>query len=325
MRPSSKRRSLITAGIVMPICAAVGLPRKTLAQPTEIRMLVPLTAGSSVDVIARAVSAEMGKALGQNIFVDNRPGVDSIVATQAARNAKPDGKTVVMLTPSHAINVFLHPDVVTYDPIKDFTLVGLTATNMNLLVVPANSSIHSVAELIAAAKAKPNTLNYGNSGGTSGGSAQLLNLYAGIRTTDVKYKGAPEVMNDVIAGRLDFTFTAMSSALAMVRAGKARALAVTGRTRHPSLPDVPTVAETLPGFEAIGWYGVAGPAGIAQDTVTKLNRALMTALGKDNVKTVLSNSGFDPAPPNTPEDFRAFVRQEIDRWGKVTKPANSAS
>jgi tripartite-type tricarboxylate transporter receptor subunit TctC len=207
-----------------------------------------------------------------------------------------------------------------YDPLKDFTPIAIVATNVNVLVVPAESTIKSVPELIAVAKAKPDSLFFGNAGGTSGGSGDLFNLMAGVKTTAVTYRGAAEAQKDLLGGRTNYMFTAMSTAVPLVKAGKLRALATTGAKRHPNMPDLPTVAEFVPGFETTGWYGLMGPAGLPKPIVARLNSALVTTLQDSNVRERFALQGFDPAPPNGTDEFDALIRVEIKKWAQVLSP-----
>jgi len=319
---SSRRRSLVVAAALSSALAAlpVAMPALGQAYPSkDIRMLVPLSAGSSVDTLARAFSEEFAKALGQPVVVENRPGAEGVIASEATRNAPPDGYTLMLAYPGHALNVSLYSKL-PYDTLKDFTPIALVATNVNVLVVRADSNIKSVQDLLATAKANPEKLFAGNAGGTSGGSADLLNLMANIKTTVVTYKGAPEAQTDLLGGRIDFMFTAMSTATPLVKGGKLRALAVTGASRHPNMPELPAVAEFVQGFETTGWYGLAGPAGLPKPVVATLNKALFVALAKPEVRARFAALGFDPATPNSSEDFDAFIRSEIKKWGQVLKP-----
>ena len=322
MNISSRRRSLVVAAALSSALAAlpVAMPALGQAYPSkDIRMLVPLSAGSSVDTLARAFSEEFAKALGQPVVVENRPGAEGVIASEATRNAPPDGYTLMLAYPGHALNVSLYSKL-PYDTLKDFTPIALVATNVNVLVVRADSNIKSVQDLLATAKANPEKLFAGNAGGTSGGSADLLNLMANIKTTVVTYKGAPEAQTDLLGGRIDFMFTAMSTATPLVKGGKLRALAVTGASRHPNMPELPAVAEFVQGFETAGWYGLAGPAGLPKPVVATLNKALFVALAKPEVRARFAALGFDPATPNSSEDFDAFIRSEIKKWGQVLKP-----
>ncbi|MEI8400890.1 MAG: tripartite tricarboxylate transporter substrate-binding protein [Alcaligenaceae bacterium] len=287
----------------------------------EIKLYVPLSAGSSVDTLARAVVPAMAAQLKQSILVENRPGAEGAIASDLTRKAPADGYTLMVAYPGHALNVTLYPNL-PYDALKDFTPIALIATNRNALVVRVDSPIKSVSELITFAKSNPDKLSFGNGGGTSGGSGDLLNLMAGIQTAAITYKGAAEAQNDLLGGRLDFMFTAMSTARPMVADGRLRALALTGTTRHPKFPDLPNVAETVPGYETSGWYGLAGPSGLPKPIVDALISALHAALQTDAVQKRLAFLEFDSAPKGTSEEFNSLIRSEIKKWAQVLKPRN---
>jgi tripartite-type tricarboxylate transporter receptor subunit TctC len=321
--PTSKPRPrLLIAAAVASAWALLALPLGAIAQTypaNPIRLLVPLSAGSSVDTLARSFSDEMGKALGQPIVVENRPGAEGVVATEALKIAPPDGYTLMLAYPGHALNVSLYPKL-RYDPLKDFTPIAIVGTNVNVLVVPPESPIKSVPDLIAAAKADPDKLFFGNAGGTSGGSGDLFNLMAGVKTTAVTYKGASEAQSDLLGGRIDYMFTAMSTATPLVKSGRVRALATSGAKRHPNMPDLPAVAELVPGYETTGWYGLMGPANLPKPIVARLNSAMNTALQSPTVRQRFALQGFDPAPPNGSDEFEVLIRSEIKKWAQVLKP-----
>jgi tripartite-type tricarboxylate transporter receptor subunit TctC len=322
MTTSRKRRALVASGAIAGSWAALGLPRHAAAQTypnREIRLLVPLSAGSSVDTLARSFADEFGKVLGQPVVVENRPGAEGLIASEATARAAPDGHTLMLAYPGHALNVSLYPKL-PYDTLKAFTPIALVASNVNVLVVRPESTLMSVPDLIATAKARPDTLLAGNAGGTSGGSADVLNYMSGIKARIITYKGAAEAQQDLIGGRIDFMFTAMSTAAPLVKAGRLRALAVTGARRHPGAPELPAVAEFVPGYETTGWYGLAGPADLPRLIVEKLNRSLFQATSQPTVRTRFATMGFDPAPAGSPEDFDAFIRSEIRKWGQVLRP-----
>jgi tripartite-type tricarboxylate transporter receptor subunit TctC len=322
MSTSKGRRKALLMGAAAAGYAALGLSTRAFGQafPTsEIKLYVPLSAGSSVDTLTRAFSNEFGRALGQPILVENRAGAEGQIASTLTAKAAPDGYTLMVAYPGHALNVSLYPNL-PYDTIKDFTPIGLIAQNVNVLVVLPTSPIKSVPDLIAHAKANPGKLNYGNAGGTSGGSGDIFKLMTGLDMTVITYKGAPEAQNDLLGGRIDFMFTALSTAKPLVQSGKLRALAVTGLTRHPDVPELPPVADFVAGFETTGWYGLAGPANMPAPVVDKLNKAIFVALANPEVRTRLAALGFDPAPSNTPAQFDAFIRAEIKKWGQVLKP-----
>jgi tripartite-type tricarboxylate transporter receptor subunit TctC len=282
----------------------------------SIKLIIPLAPGSSVDTLARALSTELGPQLHQAIVVENHPGAEGIIATELVKNAKPDGYTLLMVYPGHAMNVHLYKKL-PYDTIKDFTPIAQVATNLNVLVVADNSPFKTAGDLIAAIKAKPETLNFGNAGGTSGGSGDLLNFMAGLKATEITYNGATQSLTDLLGGRIDYMFTAMSSATPLVHAGKLRALAVTGTKRDPSMPNVPTMAEFVPNFETTGWYGLAGPAGLPPNVVAVVNKAVMDSLKSPVLQARLAAIGFSPAAPNTPAEFDTLIRSEIVKWSHV--------
>ena len=285
----------------------------------DIKLYVPLSAGSSVDTLARTIAPEMSARLKQQVLVENRPGAEGVIASEATKKAPADGYTVMLAYPGHALNVTLYPRL-PYDTLKDFAAVALVASNLNVLVVRADSPLKTVGELINLAKSKPGLLSFGNAGGTSGGSGDLLNLMAGIQATAVTYKGAAETQNDLLGGRLDYMFTAVSTATPMVKAGRLRALALTGTARHPNFPDLPNVGETVPGFETSGWYGLVGPQGLPKPVQDALRSALYGALQSPDVKARLASLGFDPAAPGTAEEFDALIRSEIKKRALVLKP-----
>ena len=288
----------------------------------EIRLIVGVTPGSAADIIARAFTPAMAERLKQPVVIDNRPGADTIIATNVVRSAKPDGYTLLLAQPAHAINPTLYPDRA-YDPVKDFTPIALVSTSNNVFVVRADSPIKDLAGLIAAAKAKPDALNYGDAGGSPYLAAEMLNTTAGVRTTHVAYKGAAEALTEVLGGRLDYAPTSVSSATALLRAGQLRALAVTTSTRNPDFPDVPTVAELLPGYQAITWWGVVGPAGMPPAVTARLNEAIAGAIRDPAVKARLAAVGID-AVTGTPDEFSAFIVSEMQKWAPIVKATMAA-
>ncbi len=288
----------------------------------EIRLIIGVPPGSAADIIARAFSPVMADRLKQPVVIDNRPGADTIIATNVVRSAKPDGYTLLMAQPAHAINPTLYPDR-PYDPVKDFTPIALVATSSNVFVVRADSPIRDLAGLVAAAKAKPDALNYGDAGGSPYLAAEMLNTMAGVRTTHIAYKGAAEALTEVLGGRLDYAPTSVSSATALLRAGQLRALAVTTSTRNADLPDVPTVAELLPGYQAITWWGVVGPAGMPPAVVAKLNDAIAAAIRDLAVKARLAAVGID-AVTGTADEFSTFIVNETQKWAPIVKATMAA-
>jgi tripartite-type tricarboxylate transporter receptor subunit TctC len=288
-----------------------------------IRLVIIVPPANAADIIARVFAPHMSDQFKQNIVVDNRAGAGGIIATEIVKNARADGHTLLVTSSAHAINATLYSKL-PYDPIRDFSFVGMAGSSANVLVVPPQLPASSVKEFIALAKSRSNELNFGSSGtGTTVHlSAVLFSMMAGIKTTHVPYKGASEALNDLISGQVQFMTASMSSALQLVRAGKLRGLGVTSAHRDQALPDLPAIAETIPGYEAVVWFGLLGPAHVPKPVVDTLNRALNEAFRAPEVSTKLVAAGVEPVT-STPEQFAAYVRAEIPKWGQVVKSSGA--
>ena len=246
-----------------------------------IRLIVQFTPGTSTDIIGRLIGQKLGDAWGQPVVVENRPGAGAIIGTEAAAKAPADGYTLVMAVSSaFGINPGLVPNL-PYDVMRDFALITNVVLTPQTLIVPANSPAKSVKELVALAKAKPGTLNYGSlgSGSTSHLTMELFRATAGIQITHVPYKGSPPAYTDLFSGNIQLMFDAVPAVIPHAKSGKLRALAVGSSTRSPFLPDVPTVAESgYPGFEAVGWIGLAAPAKTPEAVLNKINAEVVKIL-----------------------------------------------
>lgn len=290
-----------------------------------IRVTIPFGPSSAGDTIARAVTPHMAQTIKQTFVMDNRPGAGGNIAAEITARAAPDGHTIMMATiGTHAINAALYSKL-PYDPVRNFTAIGLTATSPNTLVIHGGVPARSVKELIDLVKAKPGAYSFGSTGvGTSVHlSGELFNSLAGLKTVHVPHKGAPEALADVLTGRIHFMFASMSSSIGLVKSGKLRALAVTSAKRHPALPDLPSMQEAgVPGFEAVAWYGLVGPAGMPRAVVKALNDAQLLALQDAEVKTRLANFGCDPLP-SSPEEFAAYIKSELSKWAQVVKASGA--
>ena len=290
--------------------------------PTRpITLVVPYAAGGGNDVMARIVAEKMSKSLGQQIVIENKGGAGGSIATRQAAKAAPDGYTLALGgTGTLAINPTLYPNV-GYDPRKDFAPVGLIATSALVVLVHPNIEAKSIGELIALAKREPGKLNYASAGAGSGihlGS-ELLAHMAGIRLTHIPYKGSGPALTDLLGGHVAIYLSSLPPAIALVREGKVRALAVTGPRRSPIFPDLPTVAEAaLPGFEAVLHYGIVAPAGTPQPIVEKLNGALRAALADADVRARIVADGAEPLP-TTPAEYAADIDHEETKWSKIVK------
>jgi tripartite-type tricarboxylate transporter receptor subunit TctC len=285
---------------------------------------VQFTPGTSTDIIGRLVAQKLSDAWGQPVVVDNRPGAGAIIGTEMAAKSAPDGYTLVMAVSSaFGINPGLVPNL-PYDVMRDFALISNVVFTPQTLVVPGGSAARSVKELVVLAKEKPGALNYGSlgSGSTSHLTMELFRSVAGIQLTHVPYKGSPPAYADLFSGNLQLMFDAVPAVIPHAKSGKLRALAVGSSTRSPFLPDVPTVAESgYPGFEAVGWIGLAAPAKTPDAILDRLNGEINKALATQDVKDRLAGLGVTPSG-GTRAQFTQFVRSEIAKWGKLIKDAN---
>jgi tripartite-type tricarboxylate transporter receptor subunit TctC len=314
-------RALAAALIVVAAPPASG----QAAYPTKpVRLVVPFPAGGTTDILARAAAQKLFEAWGQQVIVDNRPGAAGNIGSELVARSAPDGYTLLMGTVgTHAINASLYAKM-PYDHVKDFTPVILVAGVPNVLVVNPQLPVNSVSELIAYAKANPGKLNFASSGsGTSIHlSGELFKTMTGVQMTHVPYKGSAPALTDLIGGQVQLMFDNLPSSLAFIKAGKLRALAVTSATRAAALPDVPTVADTIPGFEASSWFGVLAPAGTQRDIVMKINGEIAKWLASPDAKEKLAAQGANVAG-GTPEDFAKHIQAETAKWAKVVKESGA--
>jgi tripartite-type tricarboxylate transporter receptor subunit TctC len=308
---------VLLLGVVLPAQSQSEYPSK------PIRLIVQFTPGTSTDIIGRLVAQKFTEAWGQPVIVDNRPGAGAVIGTEAAAKSAPDGYTLVMAVSSaFGINPGLFPNL-PYDVMRDFALISNVVMTPQTLVVPGNSDVKSVKELVALAKAKPGALNYGSlgSGSTSHLTMELFRSTAGIQLTHVPYKGSPPAYTDLFSGNIQLMFDAIPAVLPHAKSGKLRALAVGSSTRSPFLPDVPTVAESgYPGFEAVGWIGIAAPAKTPEAILDKINAEIARSLATADVKERLASLGVTPAADSR-SHFTGFVRSEIAKWGKLIRDA----
>src|ERR1700744_3291748 len=259
-----------------------------------IKIVVPFAPGGGTDLVARTLAQEMAKDLGVNVIVENKPGAGTIIGTQAVAVSDPDGYTLLMGTFANAVNPSLNAKL-PYDPHKDFVPVALIARSFNVVVVNPRSSIRSIADLIAAARANPGKLSYGTFGiGTSAHLAgELFKDMAKVDLTTVPYKGAAPAITDLIGGQIDVMFTTVASAAALIESGQLRAIAVTSAERSPAFPKIPTVAEAgVPGYAAESWYGLFAPSGTPPEVIDRLNRSAAAAVQSEAFKRLSFNEGL---------------------------------
>jgi tripartite-type tricarboxylate transporter receptor subunit TctC len=311
--------------IILALCVGPALAAAARAQdyPSRpIMLVVPYPPGGGNDVIARIVSAKMSAALGREMVVENHGGAGGTIATRQVARAAPDGYTLLVATSSLAINPSIYPDV-GYDPRKDFAAVGLMATSQNVLLVNPAVAASSVAELIARAKAEPGKLTYASTGGGNSVqlAAQLFAEMAHVTLTQVPYKGNAPALTDLLGGHVDIMFSPLPAAVGLVRDGKVRALAVTGRARSPLFAELPTIAEAgLPGYDCELHYGIVAPAGVPRPIVDKLNAALRGALGEPDVAKRFAALGAEVLA-SAPDAYAADIAAEEAKWSPILRDA----
>jgi tripartite-type tricarboxylate transporter receptor subunit TctC len=302
---------------LMPWCAGAQTPYPS----KPVRFIVPSAAGGGTDIIARAVAQKLSEALGQQFVVDNRPGAGQMIGIELVAKSPADGHTILMAASTLAINPIMYKKV-TYDPVRDFAPITQAASLPNILVVHPSLPVNSVKELVEYAKKNPGRLNFASAGiGTSPQmSIELLKSMTGIDMVHIPYKGTTPGVVDLLAGQVSVMAPNLLTALPHVKAGKLRALAVTSARRTVALPEVPTIAETLPGYESAQWYGVLAPAGTPREIVARLHAEIVRALKHTEVQGRLAADGADPVG-STPEEFAAFIKSEIDKWARVARAA----
>ena len=321
-------RSITRAARILALALLALPPSFAVAQATypnkPVRLVVPFPAGGTTDILARAAAPKLSEAWGQQVIVDNRPGAAGNIGAELVARAAPDGYTLLMGTVgTHAINPSLYAKM-PYDHVKDFVPVILVAGVPNVLVVNPGLPVNSVAELIAYAKANPGKLNFASSGsGTSIHlSGELFKSMTGVQMTHVPYKGSAPALTDLMGGQVQLMFDNLPSSLPFIKAGKLRALGVTSVARAPALPDTPTVADTVPGFESSSWFGILAPAGTPRDIVTKINAETAKWLASAEAKEKLAGQGAN-AVGGAPEVFAKHIQTETAKWAKVVKDSGA--
>jgi tripartite-type tricarboxylate transporter receptor subunit TctC len=307
---------LLIGSLAPSIALAQAYPNK------PVRLVVPFTAGSATDILARTFGQKLSELWGQPVIIDNRPGAGGTIGANVVAKSPPDGYTLLVHSAAHAYNQSIYTNL-PFDTLKDFIEIAPLAGQPNVLVVAPSSGIKSVAELIALAKQKPGALNFGSAGTGSGThiNGEKFRLAAGIDVVHIPYKGTPEALTDTMSGRVTYFFSPMSAALAYVKEGRLVALGVSTAKRSSVLPNVPTIAESgLPGFDYTLWVGLFAPAGTPADVVENIARDIGRVLQQPDVKERLASLGAEPMPM-TPAEFRKFVREEIDSSAKVIKAA----
>ena len=309
-----QRRHLLAAA------ALTGLPTALHAQASApIRILVGAPPGGSTDTLAREIAPEMGRLLGRTVIIENKSGAGGNLAAGTVAKAAPDGHTLLLSFTSHTINATLYPKL-PFDPVADFTPLTMVATSPSVLVAHPSLPVRNLKELIAYARARPGQLNFalGGIGSSLHLAGEAFKLQAGVFIVNIPYRGTAPAVADVVAGNVPLMFAAVGNTRGLVQAGKLRALGVTSATRLPQFPEVPAIAEVLPGFESSAWFGLFGPAKMAPDLVKRVSDAARAAVMTDAMKKRLEADGGTPVG-NPPEEFARFVVADVSRWARLVK------
>ena len=289
-----------------------------------VRVIVPLAAGGPTDVLARTISQNLGETWGQVMLIDNRPGANTNIGTAAVAKSPADGYTLLLTVNNLTINPSFYQNL-PFDPLKDFSPISLFATSPLILVVHPSVAARSVKELIALAKARPGDLLFGSPGNGSAPhlAGELLNTLAGVKMVHVPYKGITGAVSDLIGGQLAVMFPGSPIALPQAKAGKLRALATTGSKRSPAVPDLPTIAEAaLPKYEVSLWYGLLAPANTPQPIVQRLHAELTRIIALPTIRQQWAALGAEPVS-TTPEQFAAFLKNDVVKWEKVIRDSGA--
>ncbi len=310
------------------VIGTLAAPGAALAQSfpdRALRLIVPFPAGGAADVMARGMAQRLGEELGQQVIIDNRGGAGGITAAEIARTAARDGYTLFFATMgTHAINPALHAKL-PYDPLRDFAPISLTHTNPRVLVVGPSVKATTLAELVAAAKAKPEGLTYGSAGPGSSShlSGVLFASMTGVELLHVPYRGSAPLLTDVLAGRVDMTFDSYAVYEDHIRSGRVRALGVTSKDRISTLPDVASIAEQgLAGYDVSNWLGVVAPAGTPPAVINRINEALGRAMATPALRKQLTSLGIEPAF-GTPDEFAELIKAELPKWADIVKKSGA--
>jgi tripartite-type tricarboxylate transporter receptor subunit TctC len=331
IRKIIQRLNTLALAALTAVCLPAFAQSTTVAYPSRpIVMLVPQAAGGTNDIVGRLVSQKLGEVLNASVVVENRPGAGGNIGTQAAAKAPKDGHTLLMtISSSQAINPALYKNA-GFDPVKDFSPIGLIGAVPNVLLVHPSFPVKNVAELAVLAKAKPNFYQYASAGnGTLNHLlGEMLGSMAGIDLQHVPYKGVAPALNDVLGGQLPMLFASLPSSLAHIKAGKLRALAVSGAARSPVLPEVPTIGESVPGYSGTLWVGLFAPVGVAPEVLAQLRAAMGKALAAKDLRDKLEQQGVELAgtadKPVSHEQFAALLHDDIAKWARIVKSSGAS-
>jgi tripartite-type tricarboxylate transporter receptor subunit TctC len=310
------------AAVALTMLAGPGMACAESPFPSRaVHIFVPYPAGGGVDILARTLGDVVSRQSGQSVVIENRPGAGGVIASQALATSQPDGYTLIVVASGHATNPFLYSRL-PYDTFNDFTPISLLAKSPNILLVRSDSPFKTVGDMIAQARAKPGSLSFAHAGiGTSTHLAgELLKSLAKIDIRPISYKGGAPAINDLLGGQIPMSFNNGPESVGQLQAGTLHALAVTTASRASFLPDVPSMSETVPGYDTEVWWGLLGPAGMPPDVIAKLSHDFVAALHSDTVKARLAKLGATPIG-STPEQFDAKIHADYAKWGPIIKAA----
>jgi len=314
--------------VIGALLAAVPLPLRAQDYPTRpITLVVPFAPGGGVDLMARLVSSKLEQRLNKSFVIENKPGAGSIIAATYVQKSAPDGYTLLMApSPTLAVNVSLYKNL-PYDPTTDFVPLALLSGTPFVLMVNVDLPVHSVPELLAYAKAHPDKMTFASAGPGVPHHLfmELFKSMTGLKASHVPYRGSLPALNDLVAGHIPMMFSDIGPASGLLEAKRVRPLGISTKTRHPSFPDIPPLGEAgVPGFEAVSWQAMAAPAATPRPIVDKLNAELTAVLAMPDVKEQILRMGFLPLQNRSVDELKAFVKQEIVRWGSVVREAGIA-
>lgn len=315
----SKSARFAIAAFVLFVTSIACAQEKYPSRP--IRLVVPFAPGGGTDIMARTFAQKLSESFGQTVVVDNRAGGGGTIGTETVVRATPDGYTMIIVSGSYAANAAVYK--LPYDPVKDIAPIALVGETGNAIALPLSVPIRSIKELIAADKADPGKINYGSTG--TGGFTHLItelfNQLAGTKLTHVPYKGTGPALNDLLGGQIQILFASLPSAVPLIKQNRIRAIGVTTSKRSNAIPDVPAIAEAVPGYEAVLWYGFWGPKQLPKNIVTLWNAEIRKAVKLPDIKARLANEGLEPSD-SPPERFNEIVKRDVAKWQKVVKVGN---
>jgi len=312
---------IVTIGVLI---ATAGFAAAQQAYPSKpIRFIVPYPAGGPASALARLVGQKMTESWGQPVIVDHRPGGNTVIGSEALVKSAPDGYTIMVVATAHVINAHLLPNL-PYDTIKDFAPVGTLGSTELVMVLHPSVPANNLQEFIALAKSKPGELNFASAG--TGGvihlAGELFNIMAGVKMQHIAYKGTPPALTDLIGGQVQLSFIVPLSVAPHIKSGRLKAIAISGETRLPALPQVPTFTEAgLPGFDVKFWFGVLAPAGTPKEIIDKLSTEIAKILALPDIKENLLSQGMEPFI-SSPEQFAALIKADMAKFGGIVKAAN---